>query len=94
MSTGDWQSALGNLLDAVPPDEDRFELELLTQRDTDGDLFKDLLPDDALHHMNDEYGDYWWVNTQPERSNAWISHGWRVLRVESSSLTITFARLL
>lgn len=93
-SAGDWQSVLGDLLDAVPRDVDRFELELLTQRDTDGDLFKDLLPDDALHQMNNEYGDYWWVNTQPERSNAWISHRWRVLRADADVLTITFARLV
>ncbi len=93
-SAGEWQSVLGHLLDAVSRDQDRFELELLTQRDTDGDLIKDLLPDDALHHMNDEYGDYWWVNTGAEQSNAWISHRWRVLRADSDTRTITFARIL
>ncbi len=94
VSAGDWQSLLGDLLGAVPRDVDRFVLELLTQHDTDGGLFKDHLPDDALHHMNDEYGDYWWVNTGAEQGNAWISHRWRVLRADSSSLTITFARLV
>lgn len=93
-STGDWRSMLGGLLDALPPDEDRFVLELATQRDADGDLFKDLLPDDALQHMNNEYGNYWWVNTDTPQNAAWINRRWRVLRADSDTLTITFARML
>jgi len=94
MSTGDWQSALGDLLNAVPHDVDRFELDLLRQRGADGDLFKDLLPDDALHHMNDEYHNYWWINRDALQADAWISHRWRVLRADPQALTITFARIL
>jgi len=93
-SAGGWQSVLGNLLDAVSHDQDRFELELLLQRDTDGHLFKDLLPDDALNHLNNEYLDYWWANTDTPQGAAWIGHGWRVLRADADVLMITFARLL
>jgi len=94
VSAGNWQSVLGDLLDAVPPDEDRFMLELATQKDADGDLFKDLLPDDALQHLNNEYGDYWWVNADAPQSDAWIRRRWRVLRADSDTRTITFARIL
>ncbi len=93
-SAGDWQSVLGTLLDAVPPDADRFVLELLTQQDADGNPFKDLLPDDALNHLNNEYLDYWWANTDTPQGAAWIGHGWRVLQADADVLTITFARLL
>lgn len=93
-NTGNWQSVLGDLVDTIPQDVDRFVLELLTQQDTDGDLIKDLLPDNALHHMNNEYLDYWWANTDTPQSAAWIHRGWRVLRADSDSLTITFARVL
>lgn len=92
-SNGKWASLLGDLLGAVPRDGDRFVLELLTQQDADGDLFKDHLPDDALHHMNNEYLDYWWANTDTPQSATWIGHGWRVLQADSDSLTITFARI-
>ncbi len=94
MIAGDWQSALGALLDAVPPDVDRFVLNLLAQRDADGDPFKDLLPDDALERMNNEYLDYWWANTDTPQGAAWIGRGWRVLRADPDALTITFARIL
>lgn len=93
MIAGDWQSALGAFLDAVPPDEDRFVLDLLTQRDATSDPFKDLLPDDALQHMNNEYLDYWWANTETAQSGVWIGHRWRVLRADADALTITFARI-
>ncbi len=93
-NTGDWQGALGALLDAVPPDEDRFTLALLTQRDAAGTPFKDLVPDDALERLNNEYLDYWWANTDTPHSNAWIRRGWRVLRADADTLAITFARLL
>jgi len=94
MVAGNWRSVLGNLLDAVPPDDDRFVLELLTQRDADGDLFTELLPDDALQQMNNEYGNYWWVNTDAPQAAAWVGHGWRVLRADADAHAITFARIL
>jgi len=94
MTAGNWQSELGDLLDAVPPDEDRFVLDLLAQRDADGDPFKDLLPGAALEHMNSEYLDYWWANTDTAQSGVWIGHRWRVLRADTDALTITFARIL
>ncbi len=93
MTAGNWQSALGALLDAVPPDADRFVLNLLAQRDADGDPFTDLLPDAARERMNNEYLDYWWANTGTAQSGVWIGHRWRVLRAEADSLTITFARI-
>ncbi len=92
--TGNWESALGDLLDAVPPDADRFVLALLAEQDADGTLFKDLLPDDALQLLNKEYLDYWWANTDTPQGAAWIRRGWRVLRADPDSLTITFARIL
>lgn len=94
MSDGNWHGVLGDLLDAVPDDDDRFVLELPTQRDADGDLFKDLLPGDALDHLNNEYLDYWWTNTDAPHNDAWIRRGWRVLRADADALTITFARIL
>lgn len=93
-STGNRESALSDLLDAVPPDEDRFVLDLLIQQDADGDPFKDLLPDDALERMNNEYLDYWWGNTDTPQGAAWIRRRWRVLRADPHSLTIMFARIL
>ncbi len=93
MIAGDWQSALGDLLDAVPPDADRFVLNLLAQQDADGTPFQDLLPDDALQRMNNEYLDYWWANTETAQSGVWIGHRWRVLRADPDALAITFARI-
>ncbi len=93
MTAKDWQRALGALLNAVPPDEDRFVLALLTQQDADGDLFKYHLPDDALHHMNNEYLDYWWANTGTAQSSGWIDHRWRVLRTDPATMTVVFARI-
>lgn len=94
MTAGNWRSVLGDVLDAVPRDEDRFVLEFLTQRDADGNRFKDLLPADALHQMNNEYHSYWWVNSGAPQSEAWIGRRWRVLRADADALTITFARIL
>jgi len=91
--TGNWESTLGDLLDAVPPDADRFVLDLLAEQDADGTLFQDLLPDDALQRMNNEYLDYWWANTDTPQGAAWIGRGWRVLRADPDALTITFARI-
>jgi len=92
MGIGNWQSALGDLLDAVALEDDTFDLTLLTARDANGALLKDLLPPEALHTQGDDL-DAWWTDTDARKSDVWMRHGWDVLRADPETMTVTFARI-
>jgi len=92
MSSRDWQSALGDLLDAVAREEDTVVLDLRTAKDPNGALLKDRLPQEALRTDGDDR-DTWWTETDAPQSEVWMRHGWFVLRAPSDTLTVAFARL-
>lgn len=92
MSIQGWQSALGDLLDAVTREEDAFALNLRTATDPHGGLFKDRLPQDVLRTDGDDL-DGWWTDTDAALRAVWMRHGWGVLRANPATLTGAFARL-
>ncbi len=91
MTGGNWQSALGDLLDAAALADDTVDLALLTARDANGAPLADRLPQEALRKDGDAL-DAWWTDTDAPQSAAWARHGWHVLRADPATMTVTFAR--
>jgi len=91
-STGNWQGAVGDLLDAAALADDTVDLALLTARDANGAPLADRLPREALRRDGDDL-DAWWTDTDDPQSAVWARHGWHVLRADPATMTVTFARI-
>ncbi len=92
MTAEGWQSALGDILDAVALEDDTFALDLRTVKGADGAPIKDCLPREALQTEGDDL-DAWWTDTDAPQSDVWMHHGWVVLRADPERMTVAFARL-
>jgi len=91
-SIGNWQSALGYILDSVALENDTVALDLRTAQDANGTLLKDLLPPEALRTEGDEL-DAWWTDSGAPQSAVWMRHGWCVLRADPATMIVAFARV-
>ena len=93
MTTENWQSVLGDLLDAVAVGDDTFDLPLLSAKSADGTPLKDLLPQAALNTAGDDDLDGWWTDVQAAQSAVWSRHGWFVIRAEPETMSVEFSRV-